>query len=155
MTTIGKVVALGPEQGTKFRIAEDRFRTMGRPAQRSEAFSVIEYEGAAGIPGPPPHIHHSFEEAWFILDGKVKFTADGRAIAAERGSYLFVPRGVVHSFQVVGKRPARWLGIFSPGRFVGLIEELGPLIPVRGPPNFAALARLFAKYDSGMVGGRG
>jgi hypothetical protein len=112
---------------------------------------VIEYVGAAGIPGPPPHVHRSFEEAWFILEGTVNFRADGKAIVARPGSYLFVPRGVVHSFQVAGRRPARWVGIFSPGRYVGLIEELGRLIPGDRPPNPTALARVFAKYDSEMV----
>ena len=151
MTTSGHVVVFGPGEGAEFRVAADRFFRKGDSAQRSEAFSVIEYEGAAGFPGPPPHVHRSFEEAWFILEGEVAFTADGRPIAAECGTFLYVPRGVAHTFRVVGERPARWLGIFSPGRCVGLVEELGPLMPAKGPPDMAAVARLFAKYDTEMV----
>jgi len=151
LTASGKVVVYGPGEGEEFRVAADRFLRKGDSAHRSEAFSVIEYEGAAGFPGPPPHVHRSFEEAWFILEGKVAFTADGRTISAERGTFLFVPRGVPHTFRVLGERPARWLGIFSPGRYVGLVEELGPLMPVNGPPDSAAVARLFAKYDTEMV----
>ena len=151
MTGSGTVVVYGPGKGEEFRVAADRFLRKGDSAHRSEAFSVIEYEGAAGFPGPPPHVHRSFEEAWFILEGKVAFTADSQTISAERGTFLFVPRGVAHTFRVLGERRARWLGIFSPGRYVGLVEELGPLMPLNGPPNLAAVARLFAKYDTEMV----
>ena len=151
MTARGKVVVYASGEGEEFRVGADRFLRKGDSAHRSEAFSVIEYEGAAGIPGPPPHVHRSFEEAWFILEGEVAFTAEGRTIAAERGTFLFVPRGVAHTFRVVRERPARWLGIFSPGRFVGLVEELGPLMPLNGPPDMAAVGRLFAKYDTEMV----
>jgi quercetin dioxygenase-like cupin family protein len=149
------VEAFGPGEGRESRIGEDRFVTKGSASQRSESFSIIEYEGAAGVPGPPPHLHRTFEEAWYILEGEVILTADGRAIHATPGTYLFVPRGIAHSFQVTGSQPARWLGIFSPGRFVGLVEELGALIPANGPPNMAELARLFAKYDSEILPAKG
>jgi hypothetical protein len=48
--------------------------------------------------------------------------------------------------------PARWIGIFSPGRYVGLIEELGRLLPADGPPDDQAILALFKKYDSDIVG---
>ncbi len=146
------VVVIRPGGGSLFRIAADQFRTKGGPKDRTEAFSVIEYEGAAGVPGPPPHIHRSFEEAWFLLEGEVTFVANGRSVIATPGTYVMIPRGVPHTFRVTGSQTARWLGIFSPGKYVGLVEELGALIPLRGPPNFAEVARLFAKYDSELAG---
>ena len=148
MTAIGKVFRLGPGEGTEFRIGADRFRTKGRAPERSDAFAVVEYEGAPGFPGPPPHRHRSFEEAWFVLDGEVTFLSGDASLPARAGSYLFVPRGVPHTFRVEGRRPARWLGIFSPGRYVGLVEELGSALPADGPPDEAALRRVFEKYDT-------
>jgi len=154
VTTSGTVVVFGAGEGTEFRIAADRFLRKGDATQRSEAFSVVEYEGAAGLPGPPLHVHRTFEEAWFILEGQVAFAANTRTIAADRGSFLYVPRGVTHTFRVVGERSARWLGIISPARYVSLLEELGPLMPARGPPDMVAVARLFDKYDTEIVGER-
>src|SRR4029077_1244575 len=116
MTGIGRVVAFGPGEGIEHRIGPDRFVTKGEASPRAESFAVIEYEGAPGISGPPPHVHRGCEEAWFILDGKVTFTTGGQTIAASKGTYLYVPRGVPHTFRVEGTRPARWVGIFSPGR---------------------------------------
>lgn len=141
----------GPGEGTEFRIAADRFLRKGDATQRSEAFAVIEYEGAPGLPGPPPHVHRSFEEAWFFLDGEVAFLADGKTITAKRGSFLYVPRRIPHTFGVIGERPARWLGIFSPGRYLGLVEELAAVMPANSQPDMAAIVRLFANYDTEIV----
>ena len=152
MTASGKIVTFGPRRGTEFQIGADRFWTKGSASERDAAFSVIEYEGAADAPGPPPHVHRGFEEVWYILEGEVTFTTESKQIQAGAGTYLRVPRGVPHTFRVTGLRPARWIGIFSPGKYVGLVEELGKLIPPVGPPNRAALRRLFAKYDSELLG---
>ena len=44
-------------------------------------------------------------------------------------------------------------GIFSPGRYMRLLEELGELIPPDGPPDLAAVEALFARYDTEIVSG--
>jgi len=148
MTAIGKARLFDPGQGTEHRIGPDRFVTKGAASDRSEAFSVIEYEARPGVPGPPPHVHRTWEEAWYILEGKVAFVADGVTAEAGPGAYLLVPRGVPHTFEVRGRRLARWVGIFSPGRFVGLVEELGAILPLSGPPDGKSIQRVFAKYDT-------
>jgi mannose-6-phosphate isomerase-like protein (cupin superfamily) len=151
MTARGEVVVFRPGEGTPHQVGGDRFFTKGSETTRSDAFSVVEYIGVPGVPGPPPHLHRSFEEAWFILEGSVTFSSAGRTTPANPGTYLFVPRSVPNTFQVTGDKPARWIGIFSPGRFVALVEELGLLIPAHGPPDPAAMATLFRRYDSELV----
>jgi mannose-6-phosphate isomerase-like protein (cupin superfamily) len=151
MTAMGTPVSVGPRQGPSHRIGEDTFVVKGDSRSVDDAFSVIEYRGAPGVPGPPPHIHRGFVEAWYILEGEVSFIAGGRAIAAKPGAYLLVPRGVPHAFQVEGTTPAKWLGIFAPGHYVQLLEELGPLIPQRGPPDLTEVRSLFARYDTELV----
>ena len=154
MTGPGRLVLLGPGQGRAHRIGADRFVTKGTPRQRSPGFAVIVYEGAPHTPGPPMHVHRSFEETFFLLEGRVAFRAEGRRRTVGSGGYVHVPRGLAHTFQVVGDVPARWIGIISPGRFVALLEELGALIPSGGPPDMARVARLFARYDTEIVPSR-
>ena len=35
------------------------------------AYSVIEYSHAAGALGPPAHVHHHHEEAFYVIDGEL------------------------------------------------------------------------------------
>ena len=112
---------------------------------------MIEYEATPGEPGPPPHVHRTFEEAWYILEGEVVFVANGSEEHAGPGTYVYVPRGTPHAFRVAGANRARWIGVFSPGRYVALLEELGMLLRPGAAPDLEAVARLFAKYDSAIV----
>jgi quercetin dioxygenase-like cupin family protein len=146
----GQAVVLGPGEGDDFQIGLDHVVVKGATSHPGEGFSVVEYHGATQ-PGPPPHVHRTFEEAWFILEGEVDFWLDRQTIHGRPGSFLLVPRGSAHTFQVTGGRPARWIGIFSPGRYMELIRELGKLIPADGPPAAAAVAELFARYDTEIV----
>jgi len=151
MTGIGRARIVEAGAGPAFPIGADRFvRKTGAP-RRSDPFAVIEYVGQHGIPGPPPHRHRSFEEAWFILDGEVEFTVGSRATRAGSGTYVGIPRGVPHTFRVVGERPARWLGLFAPGRYVRLLEELGRVLPAHGPPDPKRIVALFRRYDTELV----
>jgi mannose-6-phosphate isomerase-like protein (cupin superfamily) len=151
----GHAVALGPGKGRRFTIGPDHVLVKGATQHAGEGFAVVEYHGASNNPGPPPHVHRTFEECWFILDGEVDFTMNGNVVRARAGSFFLVPRGTSHTFQVVGPSSARWVGIFSPARYMGLIEELGKLIPTDGPPDPAAVAALFARYDTDIVSGPG
>ena len=150
MSGYGKPIALEPGEGGQFTIGKDRVVVKGATTHPGDGFSVVEYHGA-NQPGPPPHLHLTFEEGWFILEGEVDFWVDGDTIHGRAGSFFLVPRGAAHTFQVTGDRPARWIGIFSPGRYMELIRELGKLIPADGPPDPAAVAELFARYDTEMV----
>jgi quercetin dioxygenase-like cupin family protein len=150
MSGIGRAITLAPGEGRAFTIGRDRVWMKGSSAGYDDGFSVVEYLGA-DQPGPPPHVHRTFEECWFILDGEVDFTVAGRVTRGRAGSFFLVPRGVTHTFQVVAPGPARWIGIFSPARYVRLIEELGALIPADGPPDAAKIAALFAAYETDLV----
>ena len=63
-----------------------------------------------------------------------------------------MPPGVVHTFTNTGVGVARWVGIFSPGRYMDLVEGIGKAFPSGGgPPNEKMIADLFAEYDTEAV----
>lgn len=150
MTGAGRAIVVKPGDGAGFRLGKDRFRRKG-PVRADDPFAIIEYEGAAGVPGPPPHLHRAFDEGWYVLQGTVEFWVAGRVTRGGVGSYVLIPRGVPHGFQVVGDEPARWVGIFAPGKYVGLLQELSRILPAAGPPDPAKLGKLFRKYDTEIV----
>ena len=75
-----------------------------------------------------------------MLEGTVRFHCDGREVVAGRGSYVFLPRDVPHTFRVEGDEDAHLLTLISPGggeRFfvdAGRPPE-GPGLPPPGPPD--------------------
>ena len=49
---------------------------------------------------PPPHIHHNEDQAFYLLSGRIEAQLGDQKIPAERGSFLWLPRNVLHSFVV-------------------------------------------------------
>ena len=58
MTALGTISHAG--QGRTVAVGPDRMTVKG--ASDSDAFTVVEYAAAPGVPGPPPHVHHGNEE---------------------------------------------------------------------------------------------
>lgn len=48
--------------------------------------------------------------------------------------FVHLPQGMPHAFRVTGSEPARFLGIFTPGRLFHLYEEVGMPAAERRPP---------------------
>ena len=70
----------------------------------------IEYQPGVSI----ARHDHTFEEAYFILDGQVQGTCDGQTYVAGPGDFFWTGVGCVHTFVNNGTAPVRWLETFSP-----------------------------------------
>lgn len=60
-----------------------------------------------------PHVHF-YEEAFYILEGQVLGSIDGRAYQFGPGDYGIIQAGVPHAWRGRGGQPARWLEMLSP-----------------------------------------
>lgn len=149
MTALARHIGAG--NGAVHRLAADRFTIKLEGTEEHAPFCLFEYEAAPGVPGPPRHVHHTFEEAWFILDGDVTFSLDERVAVGRRGDFLWVPRGAVHTFAVAGDVPARWVGILSPGRYVAMLDDLGALLAATPMPSLDDMVTVFRRHDSDIV----
>lgn len=77
---------------------------------RHHRMLFIEYQPGVGI-----GLHdHTFEEAYFILEGEVEATLDGTKYTARAGDVVWTSVGCVHAFRNVSNAPVRWLETFSP-----------------------------------------
>lgn len=77
---------------------------------RHHRLLFIEYQPGVGI-----GLHdHTFEEAYFILEGEVQATLDGAVYTLRPGDVVWTGVGCVHSFKNVGTVPVRWLETFAP-----------------------------------------
>lgn len=104
------------------------------------AWSLFEEEVPLGM-GPPPH-RHDWDEAYYILDGEVEFTIDGKVVRSGRGDFNYLPRDTVHGFKGASESPARVLIFAAPAhgseffhelsREIRSLPEDGPKIPEIG-----------------------
>jgi mannose-6-phosphate isomerase-like protein (cupin superfamily) len=117
--------------------------------------SALEFLMPPGF-GPPLHIHHGEDELLQILEGRVRVVCADADVVAGPGAFAFLPRGVPHTFWVMGDQPARMLAIFTPGGAEGMFVDAGvPAGAARLPePGAAAgVADLdVARYRMEMVG---
>jgi len=71
----------------------------------------------------PRHVHDTVDEAFYILDGQYRIHCGERAWSAAVGAFVFLPRGVPHSYDVV-HGPARKLIIAVPGGIEDFFDDL-------------------------------
>lgn len=113
------------------------------------AFAAVDYVAGPGFSGPAPHIHRTFDEAFYVLHGEVMFHLNDELTRASAGEFVFVPRGVPHTFSNPGDAPAHFLSFVTPAGFERYFVELAGIIEQGGwPPAPEVMAELARKYDS-------
>ena len=128
----------------------------------SPSFAIMESVIPPFWAGPRLHLHRAYDEAVYVLDGTVTFTLDGVEHTCPAGSCVFMPRGVSHGFSNPSAAPARILPVVTPDA-LRLVEELFQLERAgqagvqagldHAAVDPAAVAALFARYDSELVAG--
>ena len=113
---LGKGAAHGPPSGGEASLwVLGELLTRKVPSQRTggaySLFEVITQPGA----GPPPHVQHREDEAFYVLEGEYEFLVDGHTSRAWAGSLVYVPKGTLHAHANVGKVPGRMLTTHTPG----------------------------------------
>ena len=78
------------------------------------AWSLDQCEIPANFAGAAPHTHLQTDEAYYVLEGAPTFQIGEQTIAAEPGAFIYVPRGVVHTYYNVAPQPATLLVFASP-----------------------------------------
>jgi quercetin dioxygenase-like cupin family protein len=98
--------------------------------------------------GPPLHTHADADEAWYVLEGRLRFKLDGEIRFAPAGSFVFVPRGTPHCFQNADEVAARILVIFTPAGMERFFDGFATL----GAPDANAFAELGAPLGMDVIG---
>ena len=147
-------VAAGEGEATWF--LSNRMTTKATADVTSGAFGLVESLIAPGF-SPPLHLHHREDESFYVLDGEVTMRCGDRTFEATAGAFVFLPRGVPHTFVVEGDKPARMLTLMTPGGGEGFFAAAGrPAeregLPPAAPPDIDGLKSAAALYESEIVG---
>jgi quercetin dioxygenase-like cupin family protein len=77
--------------------------------------------------GPPLHLHGREHETVYILEGQFRFKLGGELGVYGPGSFVFIPRGLPHTWQAIGGQDGRMLITFSPAGMEGFFDSLADL----------------------------
>lgn len=99
--------------------------------------------------GPPLHVHHREDEAFYVLEGRYVFEVDGHRIAAGPGDFVWAPRDIPHTYQNVSEANGRVLVFISPSGLEDCFREVAAL---PGPPTEGAAIPIFVKYGIELLG---
>ena len=120
------VTHIWPDDGRSLRVLGEVVTYKITSERTGGAYSLFEVVSEPGG-GPPPHVQHREDEAFYVLEGEYEFLDnDGHTMRVDTGSLVYVPKGNLHTYKNVGTTPGRMLVSQTPGglheRF---FEEIG------------------------------
>jgi quercetin dioxygenase-like cupin family protein len=141
-------MAVGPGEGSRKRspLGGD-IRIIVSGEQSSGALAAMEAVNAPGE-GPPLHVHNREDETVYVLEGEFRWKLGEELSVKGPGTFVFIPRGLQHTWQIVGDRPGRMLITFSPAGMEGFFARLSSLTEF-DPEAFRATG---AEYGMDVVG---
>jgi mannose-6-phosphate isomerase-like protein (cupin superfamily) len=107
---------------------------------------------------PPLHVHDNLDDTWYILEGKMVVRCGDDELIAGTGHWVSMPRGVPHTFRVIGDREARILLVHDNASFRDFIRDIS--VPASAPavpsapafPPMDELMRIATSHDLRPVG---
>ncbi|MCB2127541.1 MAG: cupin domain-containing protein [Rhodobacteraceae bacterium] len=127
--------------------------------QGADGISVVEQWAPHGD-SPPLHIHHTEDEVFVCLKGRLRIHVGGRDLYLEAGGTAMAPKGTPHSFRVESKEGAQFLAITTGGDFEAMVRRVArkataadlpePAVPTEEMK--ADLARICAEHRIEIVG---
>lgn len=134
-----------PEPVRLIPYAGEALRVLGE----CPGLAFCDLEVPARFGGPPPHVHHDFDEAIYVLSGTLTMTRGrGDPEPAPAGTLILAPRGTRHTFANPTDEPAHVVGVWSPGSALSFMEDIGAALPPTGPPDPALLAEIYRRHNS-------
>jgi quercetin dioxygenase-like cupin family protein len=124
MDAKSKGIAVGPGEGQRIRspIGGD-ITFIVRGEQSNGALAALEAVAPPGE-GPPLHFHSREDETVYILEGNFRWKLGDELSVRGPGSFVFIPRGLAHTWQCISERPGRFLFTFAPAGMEGFFEQL-------------------------------
>lgn len=141
-----KVVRDG--KGEKLNVLGDKMTVKLTGDDTHGQFVLIEENNEPGI-GIPPHVHEHEDEIFRVIEGQLEVQVAGMKTVLGPGDTAFCPRGIPHSWRVVGDEPAKVdLNVFPAG-LEEMFKELDQL--PEGPPDMKEVTRICGEYGVQFV----
>ncbi len=120
-------------EGRAYWVVGDLYTILAAGEDTGGAYALI-YAVVPPGGGPPPHLHRREDEAFYVLEGKLAFYADGRDFAATAGTWMTLARGSLHTFKNIGAATAKMLIVVTPSGLERYFAEVGQEAKDRSSP---------------------
>mgnify|MGYP001392207709 CR=1 FL=1 len=125
-------------------------------SQTGTSIGMVEFTHPAGF-ATPLHVHHSEDEAFYVLEGAMRGVCGDREWHAEPGAFVWLPRNVPHGYRVDGDETLRTLAISLPAGFESFVREAGEpagsmSLPPAAEPDIPKLLAAAQKYGQEILG---
>jgi quercetin dioxygenase-like cupin family protein len=149
-TTEGLVVVL-PGGGEPRWVGASRITLKVTAAQTNGRYGLMVSEAARGT-SPPLHVHHTADEAIWVVSGRVSVRCGDDEFTLAAGGFTLLPGGVPHTF--LAEEDTTMLGIISPGGTEAFFVEAGPVATAVNPPtpDLQRMEQAAQKYQCEFVG---
>lgn len=125
-------------KGRDFMIWGDHYSFKTTSAETNGAHALVEMTVNPGS-GTPPHIHHAEDELFYVLEGELTLWCGDRKVMGKPGTFVAVPKGVIHRWANESAIPARSLVMLVPGGFDEFLMRIGKPVTdsadARRPPT--------------------
>ena len=92
----------------------------------------------------PLHVHHADDEAWYVLEGTLRFRIGDSEYEAGPGSAVLAPKGTPHTYGNARRgQAARYLLVMTP--------KLRALVRALHEPGASDYAEIFRRHDSELL----
>ena len=136
------------QEGYKLNVIGDNQTIKLTGKDTNGQFTLIEQNNDPGV-GIPPHVHEDEDEVFQVLSGEVEMIIGDKTTTLLAGDLIFCPRGIPHSWRVVGEVKARAMLSIFPAGLEAMFEELAQLPP--GPPDLEKVGEICGKYNLRFV----
>jgi quercetin dioxygenase-like cupin family protein len=97
----------------------------------------------------PPHIHEREDEWFYVMEGTMEFTSEGKTSLVTPGMSYFGPRNASHGVRCLGASTARMLVAIFPAGLEEMFVELSRL--PAGSPDLPRAMAICAKHGISFV----
>jgi len=110
-------------------------------------FAIVEWTDAGSSEYEwiaPLHVHHADDEAWYVLEGVLRFRIGESEYEAGPGGAVLAPKGTPHAYGNARRgKAARYLLVTTP-KILALVQALHE-------PGAGNYAEIFRAYDSELL----
>lgn len=139
-------------EGASFLYAGQPTHILAGQDAQPPGFAAMEMSVPARFGGPIPHAHDEFDEAIYVLTGRLLVGGDGDPAEARPGSMFVAPRGQRHAFSNPFDEPALVLGLWGPPEpALAFMRDIGAALRPGTPPDPDQMRDIYERHASRLL----